>query len=76
MIIRSVENLLDSRDSYELLPSNIGAEGGLSGFMSTYNALVLERNAYLRNATTKNPAVELITSQLNSLKENLIENEV
>ncbi|WP_026838125.1 exopolysaccharide transport family protein [Gillisia sp. JM1] len=74
MIIRSVENLLDSRDSYELLPSNIGAEGGLSGFMSTYNALVLERNAYLRNATTKNPAVELITSQLNSLKENLRDN--
>mgnify|MGYP003111230246 CR=1 FL=1 len=74
MIIRSVEELLNSRDSYELLPSNIGAEGGLSGFMSTYNALVLERNAYLRNATTKNPAVELITSQLNSLKENLIDN--
>ncbi|CAM4240756.1 polysaccharide biosynthesis tyrosine autokinase [Gillisia hiemivivida] len=74
MIIKSVKNLLNSRDGYELLPSNIGEEGSLSGFMSTYNALVLERNAYLRNATIKNPAVELITSQLNSLKENLIDN--
>lgn len=74
MIIRSVEDLLNSREKYELLPSNIGIEGGISGFISTYNALVLERNAYLRTSTPQNPVVQKITASLDSLKENLRDN--
>lgn len=74
-VIRSIEELLNSREGYQLLPSNLGIEaGGIGGLISTYNTLVLERNAYLKNATTENPAVEIITSQLNSLKENLRDN--
>ncbi|RKS50567.1 capsular exopolysaccharide synthesis family protein [Gillisia mitskevichiae] len=74
MIITSVEDILKSRENYELLPSNIGIEGGISGFISTYNALVLERNAYLRNSTPQNPVVQKITASLDSLKENLRDN--
>jgi len=74
MIIKSVEDLLNSREKYALLPSNIGIEGGISGSISTYNALVLERNAYLRTSTPQNPVVQKITSSLVSLKENLRDN--
>ncbi len=74
MIIKSVEDLLNSREKYELLPSNIGIDGGISGFISTYNSLVLERNAYLRNSTPQNPVVQQITSSIDSLKENLQDN--
>lgn len=74
IIIKSVEDLLNSREKYELLPSNIGIEGGISSFISTYNALVLERNAYLRTSTPQNPVVQKITASLDSLKENLKDN--
>ena len=74
-LINSIEELLLSRDGYQLLPSNLGVEsGGIAGLIDTYNSLVLERNAYLRSATTENPAVEIITNELNSLHENLLDN--
>lgn len=74
-ILNSIQNTLNSREGYQLLPSNVGvAAGGVSGLISAYNALVLERNAYLKTATPENPTVETITSQLNSLKENLGDN--
>lgn len=74
-ILNSIGSTLNSREGYQLLPSNVGvAAGGVSGLISAYNTLVLERNAYLKTATPENPTVETITSQLNSLKENLVDN--
>ncbi len=74
-IIRSVESRLNSGEDYSLLPTNLGIqEGGISGLISTYNALVLERNAYLRSATPENLVVQRITAQLDSLKANLRDN--
>ncbi len=74
-IIRSVQERLNSGEEYSLLPSNLGIqESGISGLISAYNALVLERNAYLKNATPENPVVERITTQLDSLKRNLEDN--
>ncbi len=74
-IIRSVKELLSSRDGFQLLPANLGINsGGISGLISTYNSLVLERNAYLRNSTLQNPVVVTITAQLESLKSNLVDN--
>ncbi|QED36544.1 polysaccharide biosynthesis tyrosine autokinase [Antarcticibacterium arcticum] len=74
-IIRSVEGVLNSRDGYQLLPANLGIQdGGISGLISSYNAMVLERNAYLRTSTPENPVVQTITAQLESLKENLQDN--
>jgi len=75
MIIRSIEDLLNKREGYELLPASLGIQdGGISGLISTYNSLVLERNAYLRTSTPQNPVVATITAQLDSLKENLRDN--
>ncbi len=74
-IIRSVEGVLNSRQGYQLLPANLGIQdGGISGLISTYNSMVLERNAYLRTSTPENPVVQTITSQLESLKGNLKDN--
>src|SRR5690606_11436144 len=71
-IIRSVESRLNSGEDYTLLPSNLGIqESGISGLINTYNSLVLERNAYLKSATSQNLVVQTITTQLDSLKENL-----
>ncbi|MFN4764387.1 GumC family protein [Gillisia sp. Q332] len=75
MIIRSIEDLLNKREEYQLLPASLGIQdGGISGLISTYNSLVLERNAYLRTSTPQNPVVATITAQLDSLKENLSDN--
>lgn len=74
-IIRSVEEILNSREGYRLLPENLGIQdGGISGLISTYNQMVLERNAYLRTSTPENPVVATLTAQLDSLKENLQDN--
>jgi capsular exopolysaccharide synthesis family protein len=74
-ILNSIQDLLNSREGFQLLPSNMGVEtGAVSGLITTYNQLVLERNAYLKTATPENPAVEVLTSQLSSLKDNLRDN--
>ena len=74
-IIKSVENQLNSVKEYKLLPSNVGIqESGITGLISSYNSLVLERNSYLQNATKQNPTVVALTHQLDSLKQNLLDN--
>ncbi|MDT0647585.1 polysaccharide biosynthesis tyrosine autokinase [Zunongwangia sp. F260] len=74
-LIESVGQRLQAQRDYSLLPSDIGiAEAGISTQINNYNTLVLERNAYLDNATTENPVIETITQQLDALKENLLEN--
>jgi len=75
MVIRSIEDLINKREEYQLLPASLGIQGGgMPGLISTYNSLVLERNAYLRTSTPQNPVVATITAQLDSLKENLRDN--
>ncbi len=74
-IIMSVREALTSSEPYRLLPANMGvADGGISGLISNYNMLVLERNAYLKTSTEINPVVEAITEELDSLKKNLLDN--
>ncbi len=75
MIIRSVRETLTSSDPYQLLPSGVGIqEAGISGGISGYNTLVLERNALLRTSTPKNPVVQTLTDQLDTLRSNILEN--
>jgi len=72
MIIRAVEELIIKEDQYKLLPTNLGiSEGGMSNVISSYNSLVLERNALLRTSTPQNPVVEALSDQLDVLKDNL-----
>ncbi|MCF4102684.1 polysaccharide biosynthesis tyrosine autokinase [Gillisia sp. M10.2A] len=75
MIIRSVQEVLNSKKNYQLLPSNMGiSEGSINGLITSYNTLILERNAYLRTSTPQNPVVVTLTNQLDSLRENLTDN--
>lgn len=75
MVIESVREALTSSEPYRLLPSNMGIEeGGASELISEYNTLVMQRNAYLKNSTERNPVVETITEQLDSLRENILDN--
>lgn len=76
MVIESVRDALTSSEPYRLLPSNMGLEEGEGGFemISEYNTLVMQRNAYLRSSTEQNPVVETITNQLDSLRENILDN--
>src|SRR5690606_20231025 len=74
-IIRSVQSRLISGEDYSLLHSYLGIQMlGICDLITTYNSLVLERNAYLKSATTENLVVQTITTQLDSLKENLRDN--
>ena len=74
-VVKSVRQALSSSDPYKLLPSNLGIEeGGISGLINQYNELILRRNAYLKNSTAKNPVVQAITEQLDSLRQNLLDN--
>lgn len=74
-LIRSLQERLNSETGYNHLPANLGIkETGISGIISAYNNLVMERNAYLRNSTPQNPVVKTITDQLDALKQNLAEN--
>lgn len=75
MLLEALKDALTSAQPYRLLPSNMGAaEGAISTHISQYNTLVLERNAYLKTSTPKNPVVEGITEELDALKENLLDN--
>lgn len=75
MILDALKETLNSAEPYRLLPSNMGTmDSGLSSLISEYNSLVLERNAYLKTSTTKNPVIIGITEDLDAMKENLLDN--
>ena len=75
IILKSVKERISSQNDFELLPSDLGIQqGGVSSLIGEYNRIVLERNVLLENATTQNPAVATLSSQLKSLEDNLIAN--
>ncbi len=73
-IIESVLEYLKNSKTIQLLPANIGLEGGeLATSIDYYNQLVLERNRLLRNSTVQNPVIINIDDQLKGLRESVIE---
>ncbi|SDS78843.1 capsular exopolysaccharide family [Gillisia sp. Hel1_33_143] len=75
LVINAVQELINEDNGYNLLPSNLGiSDAGISGVISSYNSLILERNALLRTSTPQNPVVAAISEQLDSLKDNLKKN--
>jgi len=74
-LIELIEKRLQQMDNYQLLPSDLGiSEAGVSSLISNYNSMVMQRNNYLRSSTPKNPIVESISSQLDSIQSNLKDN--
>lgn len=75
LILDGIEETLTSAKPYQLLPEGLGiGEGGISGAITKYNELILERNAFLKSGTVENPVVETLTEQLDALRENILEN--
>jgi tyrosine-protein kinase Etk/Wzc len=73
-LLRSIENLLKQQNRYDFLPDVVIQDAGISGLISSYNSLVMERNKFLKGSTLKNPVVQGLTDQLDSLRKNLFEN--
>ncbi len=67
------EFLRDETKRNNLIPSNIGIEdASLAGSLSEYNALQLQRMRILRTATEENPVVDQMTTQLSSMRQNIV----
>ncbi len=63
---------LDSGDSTDLLPANLGIEeDGVNEQIRNYNELVLERNRILNGSTEKNPIVRRLTNQISQMQANV-----
>jgi tyrosine-protein kinase Etk/Wzc len=75
MVLESITDALTSAKPYQLLPANVGIQdGSISSQINEYNTLVLERNALLKTGTAKNPVVEVLSEQLDALRENILNN--
>ncbi|MFS4416963.1 GumC family protein [Maribacter sp. 2307ULW6-5] len=66
----SMLSYIDSGED-NLLPTNLGLEGGGNEFVNDYNDLILERNRLLAGSTEKNPLVVRLNEQLGQLRSNV-----
>jgi len=67
-----LRNSLNKKGTGDVLPLNIGLESEAAGrAIQEYNALVLQRNKYLQEATPDNPLVQSASKQIEELKSSL-----
>lgn len=66
------EYLSKQKDSYEVLPSNLGFEdNSISSMVGVYNELVLNRAKLLMNSTEQNPVIVRLDSQIQQMRRSL-----
>ncbi|MFC0516068.1 GumC family protein [Mucilaginibacter angelicae] len=75
-IVNSIESYLkNSANQYNAVPSTMGLKDpALNTLVSRFNDLQLERNRMLSSANLANPLVETLSSQIASLRVNIMEN--
>ncbi len=76
-VLRSIENYLKSQggNEYELVPSTLSiSDFTLSGLITSFNELQLERERMLRTSLPNNPIILNINEQLENLRNNILEN--
>ena len=67
-----LQNALNRKGVSDVLPLNIGLDNDAAAkVIQEYNALVLQRNKYLENATPDNPLVKETTKQIEEVKSSL-----
>ncbi|MFL9835710.1 GumC family protein [Chryseobacterium terrae] len=67
-----LQNTLSRKGTGDVLPLNIGLENEAAAkAIQEYNALVLQRNKYLQEATPDNPVVKNIDKQIQEMKSSL-----
>lgn len=68
-----LQETLSEEKEFSLLPANIGLENSnINQQINDYNTLVLEREKILRSAGENNPAVQIISSQLENVRANIL----
>lgn len=73
-ITNSLINFMSKQGNGQVLPANVGIiNSEASGNISAYNQLVIERNRLLENATSQNPVVSDLTSQISSMRSAVME---
>ncbi|MCX8523558.1 polysaccharide biosynthesis tyrosine autokinase [Chryseobacterium formosus] len=71
---RILQSTLNKKGSGDVLPLNIGLDNDAAGkAIQEYNALVLQRNKYLEEATPDNPLVKTVNKQIEEMKSSLSE---
>lgn len=73
MILKMLKESIEKPDSNsEFLPANIGVNNSsISGLVTNYNTLVLERKNLVTSGGENNPNVVLLNSQLKDIKSNI-----
>lgn len=73
-IVGILQNSLRGKSVNDILPINIGLENEAAGrIIGEYNALVLQRNKILENATPENPLAKDLEKQIRDIKSTLSE---
>lgn len=68
-----LEETLSKEKKFNLLPANIGLENSsVNQQVGEYNNLVLEREKILKSAGENNPAVQIVSSQLENVRANIL----
>ncbi|HEA22189.1 MAG TPA: polysaccharide biosynthesis tyrosine autokinase [Pricia antarctica] len=68
----SMQDLVASQDTYEVLPTNIGlADPTIAGTTDRYNQLVQERQRLLKSSNEKNPVIINLDQQIAGLKRSM-----
>lgn len=74
-LTNSLISFVSRQGNYQVIPNNIGLDNpGAVTNITAYNQLILERNRLLENATTQNPLVIEVTSQINNLRPTILQN--
>lgn len=69
-----LQSSLNKKGNGDILPLNIGLESETAGkAIQEYNALVLQRNKYLEQATPDNPLVKTANNQIEEIKSSLLQ---
>lgn len=71
---RILENTLNKKETGDVLPFNLGLQNeAATKSIQEYNALVLQRNKYMQEATPDNPLVKNLNRQIDELRASLTE---
>ncbi len=75
MLTNDIIGYLNTQNNTQTLPASVGLSNPTaSANITSYNALVLERNRLLENATPQNPVVQELAKQIDVLKSSVRQN--
>jgi capsular exopolysaccharide synthesis family protein len=73
-VAASLLEFMKKSNNSDLLPSNLlTSQGEVSGLISSYNQLILQRNRIFKSATVANPSIVKLDQQISSVKTNIFE---